>query len=696
MREKLFLLVFCIISCCSYGICENYYVDAVGGSDSNSGRSADDAWHTISYALSNVDGTEGDPAVINIASGSYNISMFEAFPLSMKSHTSLIGEDPENTILDASGAETSVITIMDVADVSINSLKLTGGWGYLIENPYGENLLYRLGGGIYCVNSSSITISNCFITDNYLTCLNDQGGGIYCYLSDPVMIEDCILSYNISGGIYCKESSPTISGCEISYNSYGATVSGGIYCEEASPSIRDCLISNNFIAGIRLKISSPLITNCTIKDNHDSGIFLWRKSNPSIIDCEISGNYALQGGGINCFSYQSNPEIRNCSIKDNFAEYKGGGIYCYDQESVVLENCTISNNSSNFGAGIYSNLSSLKIDKCKIYDNSGTGEGSAGGGIYFRGEFPIILENCEISGNTANYGGGIHLFSSTNSHAVNCLFLGNLANNYGGAFHIVSSKTNITNCTIVNNTAQIMEGGISISSGNTEIMNTIIWDNQGGSIGGNVPASIRYCDIEDGYPGEGNINEDPLFVVGARGDYYLSQVEAGEKVNSPCVDTGNSAIPPSDFTPSTCTTRTDGVFDTGRADIGYHYSPHIQFDLEVKPERTLLSGGDSLQLLFDLNTGNKTTSVDIYLLLYDPEGNYYSGLIFDRGLTPMVSNYTLPANRSLEEIPLLEILIPSQKPPIRNSGSYSFVIAATISGTGDIISNIAEVNFAVE
>ena len=69
-----------------------------------------------------------------------------------------------------------------------------------------------------------------------------------------------------------------------------------------------------------------------------------------------------------------------------------------------------------------------------------------------------------------------------------------------------------------------------------------------------------------GWQGTGNINSDPLFVTGPLGDYYLSQIAAGQAQNSPCVDTGDPAS-----SMIIGTTRTDEIQDSGVVDMGYHY-----------------------------------------------------------------------------------------------------------------------------
>jgi len=58
-------------------------------------------------------------------------------------------------------------------------------------------------------------------------------------------------------------------------------------------------------------------------------------------------------------------------------------------------------------------------------------------------------------------------------------------------------------------------------------------------------------------------------VEGPLGHYYLSQTEAGQLQNSPCVDTGSEDA--SELGLTRYTTRTDEVVDKGFVDMGYHY-----------------------------------------------------------------------------------------------------------------------------
>ena len=68
-----------------------------------------------------------------------------------------------------------------------------------------------------------------------------------------------------------------------------------------------------------------------------------------------------------------------------------------------------------------------------------------------------------------------------------------------------------------------------------------------------------------------NIDADPLFLSGPLGDYYLSQIAAGQLLNSPGLNAGSDLA--SAFDLDQWTTRTDGVGDFGIVDMGYHSVP---------------------------------------------------------------------------------------------------------------------------
>ena len=158
-------------------------------------------------------------------------------------------------------------------------------------------------------------------------------------------------SVNHGGGIYCEDSSPTISNCTILSNK-GSFYGGGIFCKNSSPTISNCTISNNWGSFVSYgggiyccEGSSPTISKCTIIENiateYGGGISCRVTSSPTITNCIISGNTAEAGGGI--YSSNSSPTLINCTVSNNMASAVGGGILC--SASPFITNCIFWDNS---------------------------------------------------------------------------------------------------------------------------------------------------------------------------------------------------------------------------------------------------------------------------------------------------------------------------------------------------------------
>jgi len=164
-------------------------------------------------------------------------------------------------------------------------------------------------------------------------------------------------------------------------------------------------------------------------------------------------------------------------------------------------------------------------------------------GLYCSGASPTII-NCKIA---ANQDSGVKLSSESNPTLVNCIISGNgkagieLWTDRTGRFPRYSYAT-ITNCTIVGNFQH------GILEGKPTVTNSIIYNNGAAQIVSSY-ATVTYCNVQGAWPGTGNINADPLFVVPGywdqnntpadfnddfwvEGDYHL-------RPDSPCVNAGD-------------------------------------------------------------------------------------------------------------------------------------------------------------
>ncbi len=293
-----------------------------------------------------------------------------------------------------------------------------------------------------------------------------------------------------------------------------------------------------------------------------------------------NGHTSADGGGICGNGNQA--VISNCEISGNQTRGEGGGLF--DCDGVII-NCTISNNSATqlpftsdvvYGGGL-SQCDGL-ISNCIISFNYSYGtwspimmepSGSGGGLAWCQG----TISNCTITNNEVdgsyNRGGGLYGCDGT---IINCLISDNTVNDHSGG-GLSSCNGPIINCTIVGNTAN-EAGGLSWCSG---ITNCIIWNNNAVTssdqmLSCSVPAYSCIQSWTGG--GIGNITDNPNFVAGPFGDYYLSQTAAGQGVNSPCADTGSDTAV--NLGMDVYTTRSDQAFDTGMVDMGYHYNYILQ------------------------------------------------------------------------------------------------------------------------
>ncbi len=495
--------VVAIILISSVALGADFYVDAEGGNNSNTGLSPGDAWLTISHALSSVEGSPDDPVTIHIAAGTYSASANgDKYPLKMKSWVSLVGDDQETTILDAEKDAYHVIYCNGVNDLSIEGLTIAGGMAS------GNSDEEKRGGGIFCSFCSSLIIKKNTIKENLASLF---GGGIHCHGSSPTISDNIIsnnYTYGAGGGMYCKDSSPTVTNNIISGNHAGCW-GGGINCHAGGPSISnnvitensaaesgggifcvgDATISNNEIChnyggnsggGIKCVAGSPAIKSNMITDNSTKlngfggGIMC---SVGLISGNTISGNDAGFGAGIYC--YNGSPTIENNTIRENSAEYVGGGVYCKDSSPIIQHN-TISRNSGEGGGGIHCRDSSPTISNNTIASNSAY---EGGGGVHFYSCWSTI-DNNTITGNSAYEGGGIYCYRGSSTMSNN-IITENSAEYVGGGIYCEESSPTIQNNAIEDNSA-FHGGGICCKDSSPTILNNRITSNSADNSGGGI------------------------------------------------------------------------------------------------------------------------------------------------------------------------------------------------------------------
>ena len=312
--------------------------------------------------------------------------------------------------------------------------------------------------------------------------------------------------------------------------------------------------------------------------------------NKCIIDCQQLGRGFLV---YNCETvYLTGVTIKNADSKDN-----SGGAVNVSNSDITIVNCVFNNNKASRGSAVYSSslLGSTFISctftknndravscshsdfiDCTFTSNSGgavvasfstftnctfTNNGSSsssGGAVAYNAS--AAFANCTFTRNIASSGGAVSAFFGlwSSSTFTNCIFANNSAA-FGGATYFPSPSSfyityqyhssSFTNCSLANNEAIEQGGAIWCDTEISEdypivLKNCILWGNiapEGPEIyEQEEPIIATYSDIQGGYVGEGNINNNPLFLsIDTTGDLYLHP-------DSPCIDTGTADGAPAD------------------------------------------------------------------------------------------------------------------------------------------------------
>lgn len=411
--------------------------------------------------------------------------------------------------------------------------------------------------------------------------------------------------------------------------------------------------------GMRIRYScSPTIKNCVFTQNSTSGngggIHI-HMSEPTILDCVIRNNTGYFGGGIS--SQGSDPKIRNCIFHKNNGTYGGGMANLLSGPEVT--NCTFTENKGQRGGGMYNETNDPVITDCVFIANNAS---RYGGGVCNRiGSEPILI-NCTFEQNTAfEYGGGLGAYQSVHTTMINCVFSENFSDLRGGGIGNSGSEVKMINCIVHHNTAGYRGGGLMVYGIEDVIINCTFYGNIAGEEGGgigwypdhnylpsltncilreNTPDEIlngapdvSFSNVKGGYPGQGNMESDPMFVDPENGDFHLC-------FNSPCINAGSNEALEERFDLEGDPRFHQGIVDIGADEFYDHFYCTGDF----------IAGG-SIEAKFIGEPGNIPTRLIIGSGLYETPRVYPWGLFYIEGpwvlvtLTPIPSNgvLTLPA-----------------------------------------------------
>jgi parallel beta-helix repeat protein len=378
-------LLCCVMACAVPAMSVVCFVKP-GGSDGNSGSSWGRARKTVQAGISAVSARGGGE--VWVAAGTYlecvelppGVSLYGGFAGTETSKTQR-NWNKNVTTLDGGGLG-SVVTVIPGAGTStvLDGMTIQNGSGTVV-GQWGD---WTRGGGIYCVDSSP-TISNDFITGNWAYgSFEGSGGGIYLENSSAIVRGNTITGNVVDGGD-------------------GFACGAGIFSSGGSPQILNNSVTGNYVdtyydgfgAGMSVT-GAALVSGNDISEN---------------VICRQTYRSVGRGGAIDC---SGGAKIVNNKISGNSADY--GAVYCSD--------CSLINNFiwANHGGGIcLCNDSSAVITNNTIVRN--------GGGAIFGdwGDPSPIVANNVVAWNTS----GVAASNPATVIRNNCVYA-NVSFNYSG------------------------------------------------------------------------------------------------------------------------------------------------------------------------------------------------------------------------------------------------------------------------
>lgn len=227
--------------------------------------------------------------------------------------------------------------------------------------------------------------------------------------------------------------------------------------------------------GISLFSVSPKIQHCTITRNADDGIFC------QVSQATIAYNLIQENGRDGIHASMFTGSILNNEISGN----QGDGIHLEKSNGVIANNKLIQNGDD----GVFCKQSNDLVRENFIMQNHDDG-------ILVEGAGPKIVNNT-------------------------------IGRNRFGIFGYNAAHPLIVNNTIADNIYGLYSRGATV----LEVENTIVWRNETNVFTDSVStAQITFSNIQGGFPGSGNLNNDPKFLNPE--SYQL-------RPDSPCLGRGN-------------------------------------------------------------------------------------------------------------------------------------------------------------
>ena len=318
-----------------------YTVDLTSASGAGTGNDGDLVYVVgLANANTNPAGSviEFDPSVFSTPQ---TITLSSTLMLSEAAGPVMIDGPGAGVVMVSGNNTTEVFNIALDTVVSMSGLSIIDGNG-------------TFGGGLF--NAGTLTITNSTFTGNSAL----YGGAIYTRNGTLTLNDDTFSSNSASAesGAVDNWAGGTVTVTSDVFTGNSAPNGGAIGNEWGSVSVSNSTFSNNLAS----TGAGGAIINYNPSDGYSNSL--------SVVDCTISGNAAVNGGGI-ASGGPDTLSLTNDTITGNSVTGTGGGLY--DDGTTTLIACTVTGNSAGGGGGGIANTGgALKIGDTIVAENTAT------------------------------------------------------------------------------------------------------------------------------------------------------------------------------------------------------------------------------------------------------------------------------------------------------------------------------------
>lgn len=430
--------------------------------------------------------------------------------------TNEVVDDPDTTIIDASGTNRSAVAITGLVDATFANLTITGG-----NAPQG--------GGIVISGGGQLALDAVHLSTNAA----QSGGGLFAFGSSG------LLTVSIGKGTLISGNTASLRG--------GGVVIGGtarllMNAQQSAIAYNSSLSDEDDAGGGGLAIAGPARADIGSGGYFNAAASMWYGA--------ISHNNAARGGGIDV---RNGGTLRLCStdlqrglyLHDNQAVSEGGSVFAKDATSMVCAwNVAIRASKANEGAAIFARDARTSFRHDTVFEQCGPESAADLGAVEcpednacnriednsaslsivaVKGDAALEAERIQMLGNQSSNG---RLVGSEGVVGLqNCL----LARNYTHFIFEWNRALSITACTITDNaTTGVDEVFRTMKESSLTLSQSIIIGDDYVLEPRLPPASATISDVITSHAGQLDLGEhqsvvvgDPGFVDVAAGDYHL-------------------------------------------------------------------------------------------------------------------------------------------------------------------------------